>query len=284
MKHKWSQQQISDYLFKNKPELFMNCLTCGIKFKKLKTKGGRTTCSDNCKKLAIINKNKGRTQSKETIRKRLNSTNQTNKEAKRQTTMLNKYGKLYNCPNPEERSKKISKSLTGKPRSKEHSKKIIESKRRNGTLNHSYSTRSLISRKLKEYTQKGDDQSINIGNPMKKNGRGHKCGYFNNLYYRSSYELIFLQFCFDNKINVTSAETKEHRIRFTNNNKKHWYYPDFYLTDYRIIVEIKPKSLLNHGLNPIKFEFASKTLEKYLVLTEIELFNENKLKKLITNF
>jgi hypothetical protein len=52
--------------------------------KKLITIGGRKTCSDECKSTAIKNINKGKKQSKETIRKRLLSTNQTKKEIKRQ--------------------------------------------------------------------------------------------------------------------------------------------------------------------------------------------------------
>ncbi|WP_337905356.1 hypothetical protein, partial [Mesomycoplasma ovipneumoniae] len=145
------------------------------------------------------------------------------------------YGSLTYIPDPEDRSNKLSIALSGKIRTKEHTQKIVASKKLNKTDKHIDSTRTKIKNTLLNYYQEGDDQNITIPkNITKCNGRGHKTGTFNDINYRSSYELLFLIFCERNKIQIKSAESKQHRIRYVLNNKKHWYYPDFYLPQYDI--------------------------------------------------
>jgi hypothetical protein len=193
---------------------------------------------------------------------------------------MNRYGKLMFCEDQNQRNRKISESLKGKIRTKDHSNKIIESKRRNNTLNHSLSTRSLLRRKLNDYYQTGNNQTVNLS---KSNGRGHKYGHVNGIFYRSSYELLFLQLCIKNGLNIISTETKHFRVRYVNQGNKHWYYPDFYIKEYGVVVEIKPKSLLEYGTNPIKFESALKQFRNFLIVTELELENEDRLMEYLRN-
>lgn len=271
--HKLAMDIYKDILFNHNPELFISCIECNIKIKKFPNAGGAETCSLECRKLARHKINLNRKQSESHIQKRISNTDQIAKETTRQNTMTEKYGSLVHIPNTEERSAKISNALKGKIRTTEHTKKIIESKRKNGTLRHSISSKSKIKDMLLKYYQEGDDQNINIPkNIIKSNGRGHKTGIFNDIHYRSSYELLFLRFCERNEINVKSAESKQFRIRYTIDGKKHWYYPDFYLPDFDIIIEIKPASRIKE--NKDKFAEANKEVQ-FLVLTEEDLLGDD---------
>jgi len=185
-------------------------------------------CSIKCRDSDIdlliqrSNKTKGRKQSAEHIKKRVDNTNQISKEQTRQKTMLEKYGLMYDAASiTDERNQKISDSLKGRKKSKEHIEKIINSKRRNGTLSHSNYTKKQISRSLKEYHQQGNDQSVTLSG-FGANGRGHMHGYINGVLYRSSYEASFLKKSIEVGIKVVSAENKNFRVRYyDNNDKKH---------------------------------------------------------------
>lgn len=282
MKHKLTKDEVIDELFEIKPDLFMTCLHCKKKFKKLIKKAGRRTCSDKCMNDYKPIGNKGRKQSKETIRKRILATDQNEKERKRQKTLMERYGKNYHYNDPKLRSKRISESHKGKKHSKEHHVKVIETKRKNGTLNHTENTRRLLSEKLLKYNQTGDDQSIHLNkNTSTYNGKGYKVGTFEGMSYRSSYELLFLQFCSKNNIVVRSAENKEFRVRYIVDGKKRWYYPDFFLEKTNTVVEIKPSKLLKHGNNPAKFEAAKKRYDRFVIITEMELINDETMLTLI---
>jgi hypothetical protein len=216
----------------------------------------------------------GRKQSQETIRKRIENTDQSKKEKTRKKTMLEKYG-VDNPSQLEEVKAIVSQKGTGRkhpPRRPEHIKKIVESKKRNGTLSHSNSTRAKISRSLNEYYQNGDDQSITTTS-IPSNGRGHKTGFHKGILYRSSYELLFIIFCEKNNIRIESCETKERRVRYEYEGKKRWYYPDFYLPDLDACVEIKPSSMMNE-LFYVKKKYAEQVYNNFVVLTERELSNE----------
>lgn len=243
--------------------------------------GYRQFCSVSCRSLDLGIRNKisarqtGKKQSNETVQKRLQNTDQKNKESARKKTMLEKYGVDNPILVPEFLEKAKVKNKKSPKRKIEHSKKIIESKRKNGTLNHSDSTRSKITNRLNEYYQNGDDQSV-TATSLPSNGRGHKTGYHNGILYRSSYELLFIIFCERNGIEIESCENKERRVRYVYEGKKRWYYPDFYLTNHDICVEIKPTSMMN-DLFLIKKQFAEKVYSNYKVVTENELVDEEKL-------
>ena len=50
--------------------------------------------------------------------------------------------------------------------------------------------------------------------------------YYNNIYFDSSYELVFYKWCIDNNISITREPTR-FEYYDNNNNNKHYYYPDF---------------------------------------------------------
>jgi len=259
-----------DVLFELYPDLFRNCGCCGIKIKQtLSDKQSRKFCGSVCE----IEWRKMRIQSPETIAKRIQNTNQKKKEENRQTTMIGKYSTLSYFPEPENRNKKISEALSGIPHSKEHHKKVINTKRINGTLNHKQETKDLISSKITL-----NYQSDNPPNTIPKNGkggRGYKSGYLNGHYFRSSYEKQFIKTCLEYNIKIESAETKEFRVLYEFNGKKKFYYPDFYLPDYNVIIEIKPTTLLDNKINSLKFDAALKQHENFTILTEEDIFDTN---------
>jgi hypothetical protein len=193
--------------------------------------------------------------------------------------MIEKYGNLnivsvMSAENLNLRNKKISKSHTGKCHTEEHHKKVISSKRSNNTLNHTLETKLKIRDSLIKLYQ-SDNPPITVSDNSNKR---HIHGYFNKIYYRSSYELLFLQQCDKQNIEVISAGTEEFRIRYTDETGKlRMYYPDFYLPKYSCVIEIKPESRLTDDRNQCKFHAASYSLqyENYTVITEEDLFNNN---------
>jgi hypothetical protein len=214
--------------------------------------------------------NSGKKQSTETIQKRIANTDQSRKENTKQNTMLARYGKKFHCFNPESRSKRVSDSLSGKSHTKEHHIKVIESKRKNNTLFHSESTKQKIKNSINILYQ-SDDPPMTLS----KFGAGnkHHHGYYNNFYFRSSWELFFIKYCQDNGIEIISAESKEYRVRYVDNEKQRYYYPDYYLPRYDMIVEIKPKSRLDDSIIKLKADAAKCVYKNYKIITEDELAN-----------
>lgn len=215
------------------------------------------------------NPSKGRKQSKEHIEKRVRNTDQKKKEEARAKAMLEKYG-VTNWSQTEEGRRKLSETHKGsrKERSEEHQQKIVESKKKNGTSNHRPETKKAISDKLKEYYQR-DDVDFSYLAKGEYAGRGHTTGYFNNIYYRSSYELNFLEFCEMFKMKVVSAENKNHMVVYLDEEgRKRRYFPDFYLPDFKTTVEIKPNSMVDYSWE--KIESALFQVDNYIVITETD--------------
>lgn len=243
--------------------------------------GYRKYCSVSCRssdqviRSKLSKAKKGKKQSAEIIEKRIKNTNQIAKEASRKKTMMERYGVDNPSLVPEFFEKMKVKNKKFPPRTPEHSQKIISSKRKNGTLNHSNSIRTKISNSLNKYYQQDDNQSITLGS-LPSNGRGHKSGHYDGILYRSSYELLFILFCKKNKIKIESCENKKRRVRYIYEGKKRWYYPDFYLPELDICIEIKPQSMMN-DLFYTKKKFAEKIYKNFVVLTENELYDEAKL-------
>lgn len=217
---------------------------------------------DTAESRALINK--GRKQSQEIIEKRLANTDQQKKEETRKATLFERYGDSRYV-----NREKIGKSHLGKkrpPRTKEHSDKITESKRRNGTNTHSETTKKSLSKMMRDLYAR-DDAPVTIS----KNNT-YVCGYYNDIYYRSSYELIFIKYCANNNIEIVSADTKEFRIRYydAEDGRPRFYYPDFYIPQYDLMVEIKPLSMLDYGNNQVK-SCAAREIYRYMFITEEEL-------------
>ncbi len=256
--------------------------TCGCgKEKKFRGlgEGYRTFCSMKCRsndeqiRKTLSEKNTGKVQSKETIQKRIKNTNQIEKEKNRKATCLARYG-VDNPTKTTEIKNKIVISNTGKlrPRKEGQQEKIIETRRRNGTLKHTKETKEEIKNSVNALYQ-SDNPPVTIS---ENNNKNHKSGYFNGTYYRSSYELRFMEYCFANKINYQSAENKEFRLEYIVESKRHWYYPDFYLEKYDAVIEIKPDSLLTDDVVLNKINTGMQNY-RFFVITEEELYD-------LTNF
>lgn len=237
--------------------------------------GFEKVCSKECRKILFsesrIGKsvNVGKKQSKETIEKRILHTDQKKKEEKRKQTCLERYG-VDNASKTNEVANKISKTNTGRkcPRTEEHSYKIVESKRKNGTLKCTDETKQKISKSLQITLS---DPNFDKTKFLSKNST-YVYGYFDNMYYRSSYELAFLEFCKKYNLKVESAENNKYAVNYIDSvGKSRKYFPDFYLSDYDVVVEVKPISMYELNLN--KFDAAMRKY-KYIIVTDEELFND----------
>lgn len=271
-KHLQAKHQLipKDILFELYPELFRNCKECGLKIKQYITDSqSRKFCGAACE----LEWRTGKTQSQETVAKRIKNTDQKNKEKTRKNTMMETYG----VDNPSQlltTKEIISKAHKGKkrPRTAKHQQKIVDAKIANGTSKHTQKTKDILSLKISS-----NYQSDNPPNSMPKKGKGGRGfinGTLNGHYYRSSYEKQFIQTCFEHNIKLETAETKEFRVPYIIDGKNKLYYPDFYLPEYSVIIEIKPSSLLNDTTNEIKLDAAMKFHENFIVITEEELFDK----------
>lgn len=97
-------------------------------------------------------------------------------------------------------------------------------------------------------------------------------------YYQSSYEFAFLQFC-ENSDKVCFLQKVNFSIPYKDDEgKDHKYFPDFVVNE-NVVVEIKPKSMLDYNHNRNKIEFAKKYCSenglKYKLLMEEELNDLN---------
>jgi hypothetical protein len=245
------------------------CFVCGnlTSFRNLSV-GYLENCSIECRnKNKTINRNywKGKKQNEITVRKRIENTNQKLKQINWEKSNLEKYG-VNNPSKLDSVKNKISEGNKGKIviRDFNWQNKIIEAKKKNGTLKHSIKTKKKISESLNNYFAENLDREkyISTSNNLK-----HFSGWYNGLYFRSSLELSFL--VKNNEIVFSSCEKNEYKIIYINNDKQKVYYPDY--TDGYFIYEIKPSKLLKYKENIFKIEKGFELYgEKYKVITEIE--------------
>lgn len=108
--------------------------------------------------------------------------------------------------------------------------------------------------------------------PFKNGGRSYH-GWYKGIFFRSSFELIFLSENWG--LDLISADNKKFRVEYTNNGKRCFYYPDFYSKKKNTIYEIKPKKWILDEKNILKIESAKKNLGKlgygFCVVTEDDL-------------
>ena len=245
------------------------CKTCGEEY----FGRGKYFCSQICASRdperikKFVEKVSKRKQSKEHIQKRIQNTDQKSKEEKRKKTMIDKYG-VSNWGETDEARSALSDRMSGskRARSDDHQRKIIESKRRNGTLKHTEKTKEKIKEKVVQYL---NSDRYNPENHISKSPSKHEHGYIGSLYYRSSYEKQFINFCINFGLAIETAECNKFSVKYHDKNgNERTYFPDFYLKDFDIVVEIKPKSMIYLNDNEIKISSAKDTLPRYIVLTE----------------
>lgn len=238
-----------------------------------------TECRDNNKEIKH-NYWLGKKQSAEQISKRLKNTNQVEKEEKKKKTLLLKYG--YDNPSKIPLSKlklSILSKNSKKPRTEEWQKKIIDSKRKNGTLNHSEDTKKKLTHSISNYYLNNLDREKYL---HFKGNKNFITGWYKNIFFRSSLELAFLHR--NNHKNIISCETNEYKIEYSKNGLTKCYYPDFY--DGCFIYEIKPSSLVKLNDNVLKINEAIKkynNLFKIVTEKDCPYLSKAEIMKLIEN-
>lgn len=107
-------------------------------------------------------------------------------------------------------------------------------------------------------------QNIDIFNLQKKSA--FKTRHHNDLKYQGTYELDFLKFCDENKIEVIDGIM----INYEHNGKNRKYYSDFYLPKYRLICEIKSTYIfeLEKDKNLLKREFSISSGYNFLFIMD----------------
>ena len=246
------------------------CSVCGnlTSFRNLNI-GYLENCSMECRnKNKTINRNywKGKKQTNDIIKKRIENTNQKLKQINWEKSNLKKYG-VNNPSKLDSVKSKISLGNKGKIviRDFNWQNKIIDSKKKNGTLKHSTKTKNKIRESLNKHFSENLDREkyISTSNNLK-----HFSGWYNGLYFRSSLELSFL--VKNSEIVFYSCEKNEYKIIYIDKDKQKVYYPDY--TDGNFIYEIKPSKLLKYKENVLKIEKGFELYgEKYKVITEIEV-------------
>lgn len=116
------------------------------------------------------------------------------------------------------------------------------------------------------------------GNPMfgkpspNESGRGWS-GWYKGLHFRSIFELSYLKYLIENKINFKTGESTDFRVEYKDlkGNDRN-YYPDYYIVDTQEIIEIKPSYFLINEEVKIKTDNAKKKYgNKYIILTEKDI-------------
>lgn len=238
-------------------------------------------CSPACRsadpnvKDKLSKAHKGKKQTQEQIRKRIDHTDQALKEERRKKTCIEKFGVDNPTKNPDTRQK-VSQALRGKPRPHQpgQAMKIAMSRKKNGTNFHTQETKSLISKGLRssESFLAAKSRGDFIKGGARSSGRSLG-GYFKGLHFRSSFELAFLIEMHILGIEVLNAECKEFRSQYFDlSGKERWYYPDFYVPSSNIVVEIKPSKKLLEAEVQLKIA-AARANTNY----EIEIKTENDL-------
>lgn len=103
--------------------------------------------------------------------------------------------------------------------------------------------------------------------PSQKAGRGI-WGKFNGQHFRSSLELFYLIYWYENNITVISAETNEYRVEYTSFDLQRTYSPDFFVVEKNMLVELKPENL--HSNKEVTNKFNA--LKRYHTDKNCEMF------------
>lgn len=90
--------------------------------------------------------------------------------------------------------------------------------------------------------------------PFTNGGRSYH-GWYEGTFFRSTFELIFLME--NRELDLIPADNMEFRVEYRINDKKKFYYPDFYSRKLNTVYEIKPYRWINREENRIKIENAS---------------------------
>ena len=176
-------------------------------------------------------------------------------------TSLERYG--VDSPNKSEYVKEIKKSSMMKKYGYISNSMTKESKDK------------LRKTNLEKYGVEYPMQVLEFSEKQQKNSK--KILYYNeNIYYQSSYEKDFLDYVSD--INILSKVTRGPTIKYNNGISEKIHYPDFYIDDYNLIVEIKSDYYYYKYLETNKLKF-NKAIEMgynymFIINKNYKYFNE----------
>lgn len=104
----------------------------------------------------------------------------------------------------------------------------------------------------------------------------YRCKYVSSLgkiyYLKSSYELRVCRFLDKNNIDF---EYEFKGFDYVYDNSRHTYYPDFYLKDYGLVLEVKPEKFITDDLVLAKFNVVKDLGYNIIFITEDEVFSES---------
>ena len=100
----------------------------------------------------------------------------------------------------------------------------------------------------------------------------------NLIHLKSSYEIKCCEYMDSLRLHYT-YEPK--RFHYYYNKKHHSYYPDFYIKDYDIYLEVKPEKLVGEELNQVKVNSVIREGSNIIFITEKELESKESLLNII---
>jgi hypothetical protein len=109
-------------------------------------------------------------------------------------------------------------------------------------------------------------QNEDVFNKSEKNSFISKQHKTTGLYFRSSYEKHFLDFCIINNIEIEQGK----RIKYVFDGKEHYYFSDYFIKDKNLIIEIKSSWTYNKNLiiNEVKKKFTISNGYDFLFLID----------------
>jgi hypothetical protein len=126
--------------------------------------------------------------------------------------------------------------------------------------------------------RRGTENPMFGKSPSPEAGKGIN-GTFNGIHFRSSLELFYLIYWYENSIIVESAEQKLFRIQYIDKEAIHNYTPDFYLVYENTLIEIKPEKRQEEDVVLKKFDTLKYVFEdmncKILGYSELRVFIQN---------
>lgn len=122
---------------------------------------------------------------------------------------------------------------------------------------------------LSKYGFEWPNQNQEIYHKIQK-GR-FKTKKYKNLFYKSTYELDFIKYCENKNITIENSPS----IKYEIDNINRVYFPDFYLPQYNLIVEIKSIYTFNveKELNLIKEKFCKKNNYRFIFIIDKQYEN-----------
>lgn len=246
--------KIEDLMINSVVKVTAICEKCGnhntIKYQtyNIQIKNGGFFCCNKCKSIKMRETN----QKKYGVSYPMQREDVKNKSKK---TLLNK----YNIENISQR-KDIRKKRSNRLKNDEYKEKML-----NGVIL-KYGVNNVS--KIDDIKKKKKETCLNnwgVESPLQsnilfeksqKNGKKIYLHKNTNLWYRGTYELDFLNFCFDNNIKVQKGPT----ICYFLNGHKKYYHSDFYIPECNLICEIKSSYYYEKYLeiNLAKKEFTMK--------------------------